>query len=56
MRPLILSLEIDEQADLLAHLSVGDRGNLRPDHLLELLDLDGVHNSIHRRRLHMLAE
>ncbi len=56
VRPLILSLEIDEQADLLAHLSVGDRGNLRPDHLLVLLDLDGVHNSIHRRRLHMLAE
>lgn len=56
VRPLILSLEIDEKADLLAHLSVGDRGNLRPDHLLELLDLDGTHNSIHRSRLHMLAE
>ncbi len=56
VRPLILSLEIGEQADLLAHLSVGDRGNLRPDHLLELLDLDGAHNSIHRSRLHMLAE
>lgn len=56
VRPLILSLEIDERADLLAHLSVGDRGNLRPDHLLELLELDGAHNSIHRSRLHMLAE
>lgn len=56
VRPLILSLAIDDQADLLAHLSVGDRGNLRPDHLLELLDLDGLHTSIHRRRLHMLAE
>lgn len=56
VRPLILSLEIGEQADLLAHLSVGDLGNLRPDHLLELLDLDGAHNSIHRSRLHMLAE
>ena len=56
VRPLILSLEIDEQADLLAHLSVGDRGNLRPDHLLELLEMDGAHSSIHRSRLHLLAE
>ena len=56
VRPLILSLVIDEKDDLLAHLSVGDRGNLRPDHLLELLGLDGAHSSIHRSRLHLLAE
>ena len=56
VRPLILSLQIDAHADLRAHLSVGDRGNLRPDHLLELLELDGRHNSIHRSRLHMLPE
>ncbi|MCY4145206.1 MAG: TIGR03936 family radical SAM-associated protein [Chloroflexi bacterium] len=56
VRPLILSLNIDEQANLLAHLSVGDRGNLRPDDLLELLNLDGAHSSIHRSRLHMLSE
>ncbi|MCY4464231.1 MAG: TIGR03936 family radical SAM-associated protein [Chloroflexi bacterium] len=56
VRPLILSLEMDEHADLLAHLSVGDRGNLRPDHLLELLDMDGMHSSIHRSRLHRLPE
>ncbi len=56
VRPLILSLEIDDNADLLAHLSVGDRGNLRPDHLLELLELDDAHTSIHRCRLHKLAE
>ncbi|MXV92336.1 MAG: DUF2344 domain-containing protein [Chloroflexi bacterium] len=56
VRPLILSLQIDDNADLLAHLSVGDRGNLRPDHLLELLGMDDTYNRIHRSRLHLLAE
>ena len=55
-RPLILSLELDAAGCLLAHLSVGDRGNLRPDHLLELLDMDDLHRSIHRCRLHTLPE
>ncbi len=56
VRPLILALELDADSCLLAHLSVGDRGNLRPDHLLELLDMEGLHHSIHRCRLHTLPE
>ena len=54
IRPLILGLHLDGNDDLLAHLSVGDRGNLRPDHLLEHLGLSQLHHSVHRFRLHML--
>ncbi len=54
VRPLIVALHIDEDEDLIAHLSVGDRGNMRPDHLIELLGLDDRHHSIHRFKLHLL--
>ena len=57
VRPLILSLALDKHEDSLwAHLSVGDRGNLRPDHLLELLGAESLHRQIHRCRLHCLPE
>lgn len=55
VRPLILALYLDENDDLIAHLSVGDRGNMRPDHLIELLDLKNTHHSIHRYKLHLLS-
>ena len=35
MRPLIFDLKVDEAGDLLMHLAVGERGNLRPNILLE---------------------
>lgn len=54
VRPLIIALCVDEDDDLIAHLSVGDRGNMRPDHLIELLGLDDRHHSIHRFKLHLL--
>ena len=56
VRPLIEDLFLDEGDDLIAHLSVGERGNLRPDHLVELLGLDDLHHTIHRYRLHSLAD
>ena len=56
IRPLIIELTVDDQGDLLAHLSVGDRGNLRPDHLLEQLGLHDRHYSAHRRKLHVLPD
>ena len=56
IRPLIIGLEIDEKGDLLAHLSVGDRGNLRPDHLLDQLDLQAHLHSIHRCSMHMMRD
>ena len=56
IRPLIIELTVDDQGDLLAHLSVGDRGNLRPDHLLEQLGLHDRHYTTHRRKLHVLPD
>lgn len=56
IRPLILGLELDDQDDMLAHLSVGDRGNLRPDQLMEQLGLSGFHHRVHRFKLHFLPE
>lgn len=56
IRPLILGLQLDGNDDLLAHLSVGERGNLRPDHLLEHLGLSQMHHSVHRFKLHMLDD
>ena len=52
IRPLILDLYLEDSGDLIAHLSVGDRGNLRPDQVLELMDLQGTHLDVHRYRLH----
>ena len=54
LRPLILELYIDEGNDLIAHLSVGDRGNMRPDQLIEQMGLADEYFSAHRRKLHTL--
>ena len=56
LRPLIVSLHVDERGDLIAHLSVGERGNMRPDQLVEQMGLDDYHHHIHRYKLHMLPE
>lgn len=53
LRPLIYALHLDEAGDLIAHLAVGDRGNLRPEELLALLELEDAFVSIHRFRLHI---
>lgn len=52
IRPLIYSLSIDEN-DLIAHLAVGDRGNVRPDEILTEIGLADTPVSIHRFRLHL---
>lgn len=56
IRPLILGLRLDSGDNLIAHLSVGDRGNLRPDQLMEQLGLTDLHHSVHRFKLHFLPE
>ena len=56
LRPLIIELDIDEKDNLIAHLSVGERGNLRPDQLIEQMGLADYHHHIHRYKLHMLPE
>jgi len=56
IRPLILRLRLDRNDHLIAHLSVGDRGNLRPDQLLEHLGLSDLHHTVHRFKLHFLPE
>lgn len=56
LRPLILDLHVDQNSDLIAHLSVGDRGNLRPDQLLEQMGLSEYHHTVHRYKLHMLPD
>jgi len=54
IRPLIVSLHIDDNDDLIAHLSVGDRGNMRPDQLLEQMGLADEYISVHRYKLHTI--
>ena len=56
LRPLIIDLHIDQKSDLIAHLSVGDRGNLRPDQLIEQMGLAGYYHTVHRYKLHMLPD
>ena len=56
IRPLILGLRLDSNDNLIAHLSVGDRGNLRPDQLMEHLGLSDLHHKVHRFELHFLPE
>ena len=55
LRPLILELYLDDANDLIAHLSVGDRGNMRPDQLIEQMGLADQCHTVHRRKLHTLA-
>jgi radical SAM-linked protein len=53
LRPLIYNLQVDDSDDLIAHLAAGEHGNFRPDDLLAELDLQDVHCSVHRLKLHM---
>ncbi|MBL8153407.1 MAG: DUF2344 domain-containing protein [Anaerolineae bacterium] len=53
VRPLIYEVKLDGTGDLLAHLAVGDQGNLRPDELGALLELSDAVVSVHRFRLHI---
>jgi radical SAM-linked protein len=54
LRPLIIDLRVDDNNNLIAHLSVGDRGNMRPDQLIEQLELSDRYISVHRYKLHSL--
>ncbi len=56
LRPLIIGLRIDETGDLIAHLSVGERGNMRPDQLIEAMGLADYHHHAHRFKLHLLPK
>ncbi len=53
VRPLVYDLHIDESGDLIAHLTVGDKGNVRPDEILNELGLADTVVSIHRFQLHI---
>ncbi len=55
LRPLILGLSLGEDRIVIADLATGDRGNARPDELLDALGftLDQAH--IHRQRLFLAA-
>lgn len=56
IRPLILGLRLDSNDNLIAHLSVGERGNLRPDQVMEHLGLTNLHHNVHRMQLHFLPQ
>ena len=56
IRPFILALYLVDSHDMIAHLSVGDRGNLRPDQLIEMMELQEHHHSIHRYKLHTIDD
>lgn len=56
LRPLIHGLHMDDNGNLIAHLAVGDQGNLRPDDLLKEMGLDDQLVSVHRFRLHFAPE
>lgn len=53
LRPLIYDLYLNDQGDLIAHLAVGDQGNMRPDELLTELGLAEQPVSVHRFKLHL---
>jgi radical SAM-linked protein len=53
VRPLLCDLSLNDEGDLMAHLVVGDQGNLRPDQMLESMGLQDAYISIHRLRLHL---
>jgi radical SAM-linked protein len=56
IRSLVHELYLDKSGDLIAHISVGDQGNLRPDELLESLGLAETYHRVHRFRLHRAVE
>jgi radical SAM-linked protein len=53
IRPLIIRLHIDEHQNLIAHLATGERGNLRPDEVLEQMGLGDVHVEMHKYLMHL---
>lgn len=54
LRPLIYELHIDEETgDLMAHLSTGERGNMRIEDLMEHMGLSDVLTRAHRYKLHL---
>ena len=53
VRPLLCDLSLNENGDLMAHLIVGDQGNMRPDQVLEAMGLQDAYISIHRLHLHV---
>jgi hypothetical protein len=52
IRPLIYSLSLQD-SHLITHLAVGERGNLRPDEVLALLELQDHVLDVHRTHLHL---
>jgi radical SAM-linked protein len=53
VRPLLCDLALNDEGDLMAHLIVGDQGNMRPDQVLEAMGLQDAYISIHRLHLHL---
>ncbi len=53
VRSLVYDLRIDSNGDLLAHLAVGDRGNVRPQEILTEMGLGDAVVSMHRYQLHI---
>jgi radical SAM-linked protein len=51
LRPLIHNLEIDTQGDLIAHVAVGEHGNVRPEDVLRELGLLDLSYTVHRQKL-----
>ncbi len=55
VRPLLLALSATDDDCLRAQLRAGERGNLRPRDLLQLLGLSDEFHQVHRLALHLLA-
>jgi hypothetical protein len=53
-RSLVYDLQVSDDGQLLAHVAVGDYGNVRPEDLVRELELDESYLSTHRRRLHLI--
>lgn len=51
LRPLILGLDADGGGNLIARLKTGEKGNARPDELVDALGLGMDQVRLHRRRL-----
>lgn len=53
LRPRVLDLRMNEQGQLIAHLVTSERGNARPDELLDAMGLELNQARAHRRTLHL---
>lgn len=53
LRPLIYDLVIEDATTIVAHLAVGDQGNVRPEDILKHLALADDFYRVHRYRLHL---